>query len=126
MKGKIILAILVFVLAGGLGIFAQTQHSITVQWGASPTSGVAYNVYRGTTSTGPFTKVGSDVTALKYIDTSGTGGTTYYYQITAICDTTTTCPTGIVGESDPTPPSVGVTFLASPAAPPAAPSVSAQ
>ena len=106
--------------------FAQSPHSVTLTWNASATTGAAYNVYRGTSSSGPFTKINSsDVTVLTYVDSSGVAGTTYYYEVTAVCDASTTCPAGISGESAPTPPSVGVLFLGNPQAPVAAPTVKA-
>jgi len=45
-----------------------------------------YNVYRGTTSNGPYaTKLnGSLVTAVGYADSTVTDGTTYYYVVTAV------------------------------------------
>jgi fibronectin type 3 domain-containing protein len=102
----------------------QSTHSITVGWNASATTGVAYNVYRSTSASGPFTKINSvDVNALTYTDTTGTGGTTYYYQTTAVCDSSTTCPSGISGESAPSPISAGALFLGNPAAQGAAPTV---
>jgi fibronectin type 3 domain-containing protein len=44
-----------------------------------------YNVYRGTTSGGPYTKLtASPVTAPAYQDLAIVAGTTYYYCTTAI------------------------------------------
>ena len=61
---------------------------VLVAWLASTSSGVTgYNVYRGTTSGGPYTKIspGSGVDLrLFYPDTTVTHGTTYYYVITAV------------------------------------------
>ena len=104
----------------------QVSHSLTIAWLASPTTGVKYNVYRNTAATGTFTKIATDVAALTYVDTAGIAGTTYFYEVSAICDTTTTCPTGISGESALSSVSNGTTFLGSPQAPPAAPTVTAQ
>jgi len=116
MKSKIALAILCSALVGLIPVFSQTTHSVTLNWSASPTTGVKYNVYRNTAATGTYAKIASDVGALTYTDSSGTGGTSYYYQVTAVCDTTTTCPAGISGESAPL--SGGpFLFLGNPAAP---------
>ena len=104
----------------------QASHSLTVVWNASPTSGVKYNVYRNTAATGTFTRVSTDVATLNYVDTSGVAGTTYFYEVSAICDATTTCPTGITGESALSSVSNGATFLGSPQALPAAPTATAQ
>ena len=114
MKGKIGLAVLV------LGLLfwptaAQTVHQIVLTWNASTTTGVNYNVYRGTVTGGPYTKItGSPVTALTYADTNGTGGTKYFYVVTAIC--MASCPAGISGESGFSG-EASATFLAAPAAP---------
>ena len=79
---------------------SQTQHSITLTWGASSTTGAQYNVYRGTATGGPYTKQNaSPVGALTYTDSSGTAGTKYFYVVTAFCASGGACPTGIVGES---------------------------
>jgi fibronectin type 3 domain-containing protein len=45
-----------------------------------------YNVYRGTTSNGPYsTKLNSSlVTAVGFTDSTVTDGTTYYYVVTAV------------------------------------------
>ena len=107
-------------------VIGQGSHSINLAWSASPTTGVKYNVYRNTAATGTFTKVATDVAALTYVDTNGVAGTTYFYEVSAICDTTTTCPTGITGESALSTVSNGATFLGSPQVPPAAPTATAQ
>jgi hypothetical protein len=94
---------------------AQTVHQIVLTWTASTTTGVNYNVYRGTLTGGPYTKLTvSPTAALTYADTSGTGGTKYFYVVTAIC--TASCPTGITGESGFSA-EASATFLAAPGAP---------
>jgi fibronectin type 3 domain-containing protein len=62
------------------------SHNVVVQWHASPTSGVTgYNVYRGATSGGPYTRLNSSVIAsLSYTDRNVQAGQTYYYVVTAI------------------------------------------
>ena len=73
-----------------LSLIAPTQqvsHSATLTWVASTSSNVAgYNVYRGTTSGGPYsTKANSSlVTGLTYTDTAVLAGQTYYYVLTAV------------------------------------------
>lgn len=61
-------------------------HSVTLSWSASTSSNVTgYNIYRGTTSGGPYTKItSSPVAALTYTDNTVLGGTTYYYVGTAV------------------------------------------
>ena len=58
---------------------------VDVSWSA-PTTGTptGYNVYRSTTSGGPYSVVGSNVSASPYNDTTVSNGTTYYYVVTAI------------------------------------------
>jgi len=63
------------------------SHSVTLTWVASISSNVAgYNVYRGTTSGGPYgTKVNSSlITGLTYTDTTVLAGQTYYYVATSV------------------------------------------
>lgn len=64
----------------------SSEHSVTLTWVASTSSGVVgYNVYRAATDGGPYTKInGSIVEPLTYVDTSVSGGQTYYYVVTAV------------------------------------------
>ena len=61
-------------------------HSVTLNWTASTSSNVTgYNVYRGTHSNGPYTKVNSAVVAgTAYTDLTVLAGQTYYYVTTAV------------------------------------------
>lgn len=60
------------------------NHSVSLSWTASTTSGVSgYNVYRGASSTS-MAQIASDITGISYTDTSVTAGATYYYAITAV------------------------------------------
>src|SRR4051812_34390673 len=69
---------------------APIAHSVTLNWSASSSSGVVgYNVYRGTTSGGPYTKVGSLVAGTTYTDSNVTAGATYFYCVTAAIGTGT-------------------------------------
>jgi fibronectin type 3 domain-containing protein len=71
---------------GGGSIVATPSHSVTLTWTASTTSGVTgYNVYRSSTTGGPYTKLtATAVTGTTYTDSSVTAGTTYYYVATAL------------------------------------------
>lgn len=92
---------------------AQTVHQIVLTWNASTTAGVNYNIYRGTVSGGPYTKLNSTpIVGLTYSDTTGVGGTKYFYVETAVC--TAACPAGISGESVFSN-EASATFLAAPA-----------
>src|SRR5271167_1366079 len=91
-----ILAAILFFTLMFLPAPAQTVHSVTLTWNASPTTGVLYIVSRGTVSGGPYTALASTVSVLTYTDTTGTGGTTYYYVVQATC-AGGSCPAGITG-----------------------------
>lgn len=65
-------------------VYNAGTHSVTLNWVAS-TGAVSYNVYRGTTSGGPYTKVNSTaITVLTYTDGSVLNGQTYYYVLTSV------------------------------------------
>jgi fibronectin type 3 domain-containing protein len=59
--------------------------SVQLTWTASTTAGVTgYNVYRGTTTGGPYTKIASLVPRTGYTDSNLTSGNTYYYVVIAV------------------------------------------
>ena len=65
------------VVAGG--------HTVTLNWTASTTPNVNYNVYRSVISGGPYTKLTSNVVgALTFVDSSVLAGQAYYYVTTSI------------------------------------------
>lgn len=71
--------------ASGTG--AQVSHSVDLSWGASASADVVgYNVYKGTISGGPYTKLTSSglVSVLQYDDSAVQAGQTYYYVVTAV------------------------------------------
>jgi len=63
-------------------------HSVTLTWNAPPASQgvsvVGYNVYRSTTSGGPFVKLASRVPNPPYEDRLIGSGRTYFYVVTAL------------------------------------------
>ena len=66
-----------------------SSHSATISWTASSSSVAGYNVYSGTISDGPYTKVtGSPVTGTSYRDATLQSGKTYYYVVTAVTSST--------------------------------------
>jgi hypothetical protein len=69
----------------GTGV-AAAPHSVALSWTASSSPVSGYNVYRGTTSNGPYpTKLNSSlVTAVGYADSTVADGTTYYYVVTSV------------------------------------------
>jgi fibronectin type 3 domain-containing protein len=97
-----------------LPVWGQTTHSITIAWtyaqGQDPATG--FFVYRATTSGGPYTKITNPtplpITQLTYVDTTGVGGTKYFYVVTAV--------DASAFESAMSP-EASATFLANPAVP---------
>lgn len=62
---------------------AQTKtHSITLGWTAG-SGDVTYNVYRSTTTGTGYAKIGTSATTT-FTDSSGTGGTKYFYVVTGV------------------------------------------
>jgi hypothetical protein len=63
----------------------QTPHSVALSWQASTSTVAGYNIYRGTTNGGPYSKMNSGlITTLSYTDANVSGATTYYYVSTAV------------------------------------------
>jgi fibronectin type 3 domain-containing protein len=66
---------------------ASTAHSVTLNWNASTSAVVGYNIYRTSQSGGPYTKLNSSlVRATNYTDTTVQAGRTYLYVVTATDD----------------------------------------
>ncbi|MGH9503946.1 MAG: beta strand repeat-containing protein [Terriglobales bacterium] len=63
---------------------AAPQHSVALSWSPSSSSVVGYNVYRGTTTGGPYSKVTSMNADTSYVDSSVQSGKTYFYVTTAV------------------------------------------
>ena len=63
-----------------------TTHGVTLTWAASTSTGVTgYNVYRSSTTGGPYTKVtAAPITALTYDDQAVLAGQSYFYVVTAV------------------------------------------
>jgi Abnormal spindle-like microcephaly-assoc'd, ASPM-SPD-2-Hydin len=69
--------------AAGAG--TPAVHSVSLDWAPSPSVVVGYNVYRGSKSGGPYTRVNPNVDpATNYTDGGVLGGLTYFYVVTAI------------------------------------------
>jgi hypothetical protein len=63
---------------------APAQHTVTLNWKASTSSSVvAYNVYRGTVSGGPYSQIDS-VSSTTAMDSTVASGQTYFYVVTAV------------------------------------------
>lgn len=70
---------------GNVGFSGAAGHTVEVSWQPSTSQVVGYNVYRGTTNGGPYTKINTGlVIADTYIDENVTAGNTYYYVSTAV------------------------------------------
>jgi len=62
------------------------SHTVTLNWNASSSQNVTgYNIYRGTVSGGPYSKINSALDPnTNYIDSTVVDGKTYYYVTTAV------------------------------------------
>lgn len=71
-------------------VFSQApQHGATLSWTEVNNSdtAVGFNVYRSTTSGSGYTKLNAAVVpaaTLTYLDSTGVGGTTYFYVVRAV------------------------------------------
>jgi hypothetical protein len=59
-------------------------HSVSLTWMPSSSTGVSYNIYRGTVSGGPYSLLKSGVSSTAYTDSNVQSGSTYYYVTTAV------------------------------------------
>lgn len=73
------------ITVSGTGV-AATPHTVALAWTASTGTISGYNVYRGTTPSGPYpTKLNSSlVGSVQFTDNTVTSGQTYYYVVTAV------------------------------------------
>jgi fibronectin type 3 domain-containing protein len=83
-----LLSICVLLCVGLVDCHKAQPHSVTLKWDpsvAAPGASVAgYNVYRSTTSGGPFVKLASRVPSPPYEDRLVVSGRTYFYVVTAL------------------------------------------
>ena len=72
--------------ANGANCVTGNSHIVTLSWEASTSPNIAgYNIFRGSTSGGPYTQINGALTsALTYADSNVLAGQTYYYVTTAI------------------------------------------
>jgi hypothetical protein len=64
---------------------APTSHTVALNWIASPSTVVGYNVYRGTQSGGPYAQTNSSLVAgTTYSDSSLAAGQIYWYVVTSV------------------------------------------
>jgi fibronectin type 3 domain-containing protein len=89
---KTLFVLLLFTLCS-LSVHAQaTKHTVQLNWTLTQTPGVTItdvNVYRGTTSGGPYIAIGhtGSGTVTSFTDLNVSGGTTYYYVVDAVAGT---------------------------------------
>jgi Abnormal spindle-like microcephaly-assoc'd, ASPM-SPD-2-Hydin len=64
----------------------SSTHSVSLFWSPSPSSVIGYNVYRGTTSGGPYPSklTPSPLLTTSLVDNTVVAGTTYYYVATSV------------------------------------------
>ena len=61
-----------------------TQHRVSLSWNASTSQVAGYNIYRGTSSGGPYTRLNSSLISLSFTDNNVQSGATYFYAATAV------------------------------------------
>jgi len=70
--------------ASGSGV-ATMQHTVGLTWSPSASAVVGYNIYRGTATGGPYSKVNSSpIVTTSYSDATVKSGTSYFYVTTAV------------------------------------------
>lgn len=80
---RILYLVPLFVLLLFWPVNAQTVHGILVTWVAG-SNDVTFNVYRSTVTGGPYTQIKSGLTMPTFEDTTGVGGTKYFYVVTGV------------------------------------------
>lgn len=72
-------------LSGAGTAVPSAQHSVALDWSASTSAVAGYNVYRGSTTGGPYAKLNPEVDPVADFNDAGVaGGTTYYYVVTSV------------------------------------------
>lgn len=66
------------------GTGSTVQHFVDLNWSPSTSTVAGYNVYRGTASGGPYSKVKSMAAGSTFTDGTVSSGATYYYVVTAV------------------------------------------
>jgi len=68
----------------GLQVTSTGANSVSLSWTASTGSPTSYNIKRATTSGGTYTTVGTTTAPTVTFTDTVTGGTTYYYEVSAV------------------------------------------
>ncbi|MGA8150082.1 MAG: choice-of-anchor D domain-containing protein [Terriglobales bacterium] len=72
----------------GTGTQSTSSHTVALSWDASTSSVLGYNIYRGTQSGGPYSKLNTTPMAgTSYTDNAVGSGSTYYYVATSVDST---------------------------------------
>lgn len=83
----IVILVIIFGSVWVLRANSPGKHSVSLSWTASTTSGVTYNLYRGTSAgvcSGTPTPYQTGLTTTQFVDTVGlTDGETLYYNVSA-------------------------------------------
>ncbi|MFD2670809.1 cadherin domain-containing protein [Marinicrinis sediminis] len=88
----------------GLTVSSATETTVDLTWSNQTDDNGGYKIYRSTTSGGSFTEAGStNADVANYQDTGLTGGTTYYYQISAVHNAAESSPTNEVSATTTVP-----------------------
>jgi fibronectin type 3 domain-containing protein len=69
-------------LSGNVSV-RVSGNAVTLTWNASPYA-ASYNIYRGTTSGGPYIKISSGIVGTVYTDIQVIHNQTFYYVTTAV------------------------------------------
>jgi hypothetical protein len=88
-----------------IGLSGTGAHWVALSWTASATSGVTYNVFRGTSS-GAESTTPLNTTAISgttYSDANVTSGQTYYYTVEAVNSAGSSAPSNEASAAIPTP-----------------------
>lgn len=73
------------VTLSGTGVAPQVNHTVALNWGASPSSVAGYNLYRSSVSGSSYAKVNSTLLGgVSFTDSSVQSGQTYYYVATSV------------------------------------------
>lgn len=82
------ISVTLFALSGWSFANTPGKHFVLLKWTASTTTGVTYNVYRGSTAgvcSGTPTPYATGVTQIQFLDTTGlSDGQTLFYNVSAV------------------------------------------
>jgi len=69
----------------GTGVQPPVSHSTSLTWSPAPSAVIGYNVYRGTTTGGSYSRLNTaPLSATSYVDNAVQSGSTYYYVATSV------------------------------------------